>query len=201
MAAALALSACSAVQNGAETDTIPILEDNIPAGGGIIITSESAESTSEATETEQAETASSEASKPAETWADTDEPPLELPSAADTEESSEDEYDGEINYIELTYYDITLEMGDSSMPIVTMYPDNAPDKSEIWSSSDESIAEVDDIGNITALSEGECVIKVQSAVSPEVFAEVYVTVISPEEEETESETESYSENESDIQLT
>ncbi|MCI7767006.1 MAG: D-alanyl-D-alanine carboxypeptidase family protein [Oscillospiraceae bacterium] len=199
-AAVLMLSACSAVQNGDETDTIPVLEDNIPAGGGVIITSEAIEVIEEITEASTSETIASESSKPAETWANTDEEPLEIPQR--TESETEESYpEGEITYIELTYYNVTLETGDSSMPIVTMYPEDAPDKSEIWSSSDESVAEVDDIGNITAISEGECIIKVQSAVTPEVFAEVYVTVISPEEEESEAETEAFSENESETQLT
>ncbi|MBQ5333717.1 MAG: M15 family metallopeptidase [Oscillospiraceae bacterium] len=59
------------------------------------------------------------------------------------------------------------------------------------------MAVVDDIGNITAVSEGECIIRVQSAVSPEVYAEVNVTVISPEEEESEPS----SKNEGDTELT
>ena len=71
---------------------------------------------------------------------------------------------------------MTLEEGKSSMPIVTMYPETAPDKSEIWTSSDEKVATVNGMGNITAVSEGICTVKVQSAVCPEVYAEVKVTV-------------------------
>lgn len=94
---------------------------------------------------------------------------------------------GTVREIILTYYEITLSAGDSSMPIVTMYPEDAPDKSEIWTSSDESIACVDGIGNITAISAGSCVIKVCSAASPEVSAEVRVTVeASPEAYETKA---------------
>lgn len=194
--AALALSACAAAKDiPDETDVIPVLGDNL-------ISSESLTEENTAADTEAVSANSetvSEISKPTETWADTDEPPIELP--AQTEEETEDPDRDEITAIELTYYEVTLETGKSSMPIVTMYPDNAPDKSEIWTSSDESIAEVDDIGNITALSEGECIIKVQSAVSPDVYAEVYVTVTAAPEPEVTEETEKSEPSESDIQLT
>ena len=187
-AAALVLSACTPVEDGSETDTIPVLGNNI-------VTAEEEPIKTEPTESEAAPV-SEEQSKPAETWADTEEPPLEIPPQSETE--TEDTYsEGEITVIELTYYNVTLETGDSSMPIVTMYPEDAPDKSEKWTSSDENIAVVDDIGNITAVSEGECIIRVQSAVSPEVYAEVNVTVISPEEEESEPS----SKNEGDTELT
>ena len=163
--AALTLAACSSVENTpADTDAIPVLGDNA--------------SFSEAVSDENASPeTSAETSKPAETWADPEEPPLELP--VQTEEAM----DGEITDIELTYYEITLEPGETSMPWVTMYPEDAEDKSEIWSSSDESIAEVDGKGNITAISEGKCVIKVQSAVCPHIYAQVNVTVSSEETED------------------
>ncbi|MCM1579360.1 MAG: D-alanyl-D-alanine carboxypeptidase family protein, partial [Ruminococcus sp.] len=84
---------------------------------------------------------------------------------------------GEITDISLTFYEITMNVGDVKMPIVTMYPEDAEDKSEIWESSDSSIAEVDEIGNITAVSAGECVIRVRSAASPDVSADVRVRVL------------------------
>ena len=99
----------------------------------------------------------------------------ETESPAETAETAA-ESGGEITKIDLTYYEVTLEEGKSSMPIVTMSPATAPDKSEIWTSSDEKVATVSGIGNITAVSEGECTVKVQSAVCPEVYAEVKVTV-------------------------
>lgn len=78
--------------------------------------------------------------------------------------------------IELTFYEITLKKGESKMPIVTMYPEDCEDKSEIWASSDESVAIVDDYGLITAVSEGECTVTVKSAANQKVSAEVKVTV-------------------------
>ncbi|MCM1022876.1 MAG: D-alanyl-D-alanine carboxypeptidase family protein [Prevotella sp.] len=81
-----------------------------------------------------------------------------------------------VESISLTFYSVTLETGQSKMPIVTMSPENAADKSEIWTSSDESVASVDDLGNITAVSEGSCTVRVTSAQNPDVFADVEVTV-------------------------
>ena len=71
---------------------------------------------------------------------------------------------------------MTLSQGEHKMPIVTMSPESAPDKSEIWTSSDESVAKVDGLGNITAVGEGTCVVTVASAASPNVTAKVNVTV-------------------------
>ncbi len=87
--------------------------------------------------------------------------------------------DGSVTKIDLTFYETSLNIGDSVMPIVTMYPENAPDKSELWTSSDEAVACVDSMGNITAAGAGECTVKVQSAVCPEVYAEVKVKVKKP----------------------
>lgn len=188
--AVLALTACASVEEFPdETDTLPALGDNV-------ISSEPISDETAPSDTEAVSVTSeifTETPKPAETWADPEEPPIELP--VQTEEESEESDSGEITAIDLTYYEITLETGERSMPIVTMYPEDAEDKSEIWSSSDENIARVDDMGNITAVSEGECVIKVRSAVSPDVYAEVMVTVAAaPESQETEK-------SDSDAQLT
>lgn len=85
-----------------------------------------------------------------------------------------------ISSISLSYYDAEMEIGDEYMPIVTMYPEDAPDKSEIWTSSDTSVAKVDELGNITALSEGYTTVKVASAANPKVFASVHVHVTDPD---------------------
>lgn len=82
----------------------------------------------------------------------------------------------DVESISLTFYSVTLQTGQSKMPIVTMLPENASDKSEIWTSSDTDIATVDDMGRITAVSEGSCTVRVTSAQNPDVFAEVEVTV-------------------------
>lgn len=81
-----------------------------------------------------------------------------------------------VESISLTFYEVTLQVGQSKMPIVTMLPENAYDKTEIWESSAPEIASVDGLGRITALSEGSCTVTVKSAQNPDVRAEVKVTV-------------------------
>lgn len=194
--AAVTLAGCSAVEEFPdETDAIPVLGDAVPEDN-IDMTETSAETVSETTTSTESITTVSETEETsdtaeetyiteAETYAETEASPdvvtvTEAETAAetiaDTTAETAAESGGEITKIDLTYYEVTLEEGKSSMPIVTMYPENAPDKSEIWTSSDEKVATVNGMGNITAVSEGICTVKVQSAVCPEVCAEVKVTV-------------------------
>jgi len=95
-------------------------------------------------------------------------------AGGDVEEQSETI---SVESISLTFYEVTLQVGQSKMPIVTMSPENASDKSEVWTSSDENVASVDGLGNIKALSEGNCVITVTSAQNPDVSANVAVIVV------------------------
>lgn len=81
--------------------------------------------------------------------------------------------------ITLSTYSVELTVGGKKMPIVTMLPDDCSDKSEIWESDDTSVATVDSLGNITAVSEGSCTVTVKAAANPEVSAEVKVTVTAP----------------------
>ena len=78
--------------------------------------------------------------------------------------------------ISLSLYSVSLQIGESKMPIVTMLPENTSDKSEIWTSSDSGIASVNELGNITGISEGSCTVRVTAAKNPDVYAEVEVTV-------------------------
>ena len=80
--------------------------------------------------------------------------------------------------ISLSMYSVTVQVGQSKMPIVTMLPENTSDKSEIWTSSDPDVASVDKSGNITGVSEGSCTVRVAAARNPEVYADVEVTVTS-----------------------
>lgn len=91
-------------------------------------------------------------------------------------ESGYDAGDDSIDGIELSFYSVSLYSGESAMPIVKMFPEDAEDKSEIWTSSDETIATVDGLGNITAVSQGECIVTVYSKANPVVCADVVVTV-------------------------
>ena len=81
-----------------------------------------------------------------------------------------------VHDISLTFYTTELKVGNKTMPYVTMSPETAVNKDEIWKSSDEKIATVDSLGNITGVSEGECTVTVTSADNPAVSAEVKVIV-------------------------
>lgn len=96
-----------------------------------------------------------------------------------TEETAAAEASGDtdtVTSITLTFYSVTLSVGESCMPIVSISPETAPDKSEIWTSSDETVAQVDGLGNINAVSEGSCTVTVRAAADPDVYAQVEVTV-------------------------
>lgn len=100
----------------------------------------------------------------------------ESSSNLESETSSASISANDIIAISLTTYHVTLLPGESIMPIVTMYPQEAENKEEIWKSSDEAVASVDQYGNITGISEGSCTVTVTSKANPSVFAEVSVIV-------------------------
>lgn len=85
-------------------------------------------------------------------------------------------HEGCVTEIKLTFNSVSMKVGDKKMPIVTMYPQTADNKKEDWTSSDENVATVDWLGNITAVGGGTCTIRVTSVDNPAVFAEVAVTV-------------------------
>lgn len=86
-----------------------------------------------------------------------------------------------VNGIKLSMSSVSLCVGEKKMPIVTMSPQNATDKREMWTSSDTSVATVDGIGNIMGIAEGDCRVTVTSVNNPSVSATVSVTVL-PEAE-------------------
>ena len=84
---------------------------------------------------------------------------------------------GTVTGMQLSFYHATMYLGDPSiMPVVLLEPADAADTREIWESSDNSVASVDENGNISAVSEGRCIIRVHSVSNPSVAAEVIVTV-------------------------
>ncbi len=84
-----------------------------------------------------------------------------------------------VERISLDKYEVSLTVGLSDMPWVTMYPESAPDKREIWTTSDSSVASVNSYGLITGISEGSCTVTVRSADNESVYAEVTVRVSQP----------------------
>ena len=71
--------------------------------------------------------------------------------------------------------ELTLEIGETAKLDATILPEDTTDKTLIWSSSDETVAYVDQEGVVTAKSEGNAVIKVTTI--NDVTAECIVTVL------------------------
>jgi len=84
----------------------------------------------------------------------------------------------QVQSISLDRTSVEIAAGLSDMPWVTMLPEDAADKSEIWMSSDESIATVDPYGRILGIAPGQCTVTVTSGACPDLSAEVRVTVYS-----------------------
>ncbi len=64
--------------------------------------------------------------------------------------------------VEITPKDNTLKAGETVQLTATVLPENATDKSVIWSSSDTAIATVSEEGLVTAISEGSVTITVKT---------------------------------------
>lgn len=77
--------------------------------------------------------------------------------------------------------DVDLVAGDTSQLTATVKPDGATDKTVAWSSSDTSVATVDENGLVTAVAVGQATI---TAASGEVSATVTITVTDGETPET-----------------
>lgn len=79
-----------------------------------------------------------------------------------------------VDAIELSDSEKKLNVGKSFTITATVKPDNAWNRTVTWSSSDPSIATVDENGTVTAIAEGEAIITAESADG--VTAECKVTV-------------------------
>ena len=79
-----------------------------------------------------------------------------------------------VSAIELSESEKKLNVGKSFTITATVKPDNAWNRTVTWSSSDPSIATVDENGTVTAIAEGEVIITAESADG--VTAECKVTV-------------------------
>ena len=78
--------------------------------------------------------------------------------------------------ISLDKYSTTIQVGLSDMPWVTMTPESATEKGEIWTSDNPSVATVDEYGRIKGINVGECEVTVQSKDNPSLTATIKVTV-------------------------
>ena len=108
------------------------------------------------------------------------EPETETEAATDTdtapEETTEHEDTVHVNEIKLDKYEVNVRAGETDMPLVTMLPESAENKGELWESSNTAVATVNYYGKITGVAKGECIVTVTSEDNPEVKAEVKVTV-------------------------
>ncbi len=67
-----------------------------------------------------------------------------------------------VDSVSLDTDDMTLQVLEKRKLTATVEPDNAVDKGLIWSSEDESVAQVDQQGNVTGVKEGETTITVKT---------------------------------------
>ncbi len=74
---------------------------------------------------------------------------------------------------------IELETGDTEMIMPMAYPAGSTESDEIWRSTDPSVAEVDSMGNVTAVGAGECEIILTFSNNPAAEARVTVSVTEP----------------------
>ena len=67
-----------------------------------------------------------------------------------------------VTSVSLDRFSITLEEKQSTILVATVSPNDADDKTVIWSSSDSNVATVDQSGMVTAMKEGVTTIKAQA---------------------------------------
>ena len=120
-------------------------------------------------ETTEGETTEGETTEGETTDADTTE-------AETTDDETTEDEDNKVESIKLDKYEVNIKVGEDDMPMVTMLPEDAENKGEIWKSSDLEVATVNSYGKIIGVGEGECTVTVTSEDNPEVTAEVKVTV-------------------------
>ena len=77
---------------------------------------------------------------------------------------------------EISLDDVSIEKGGDKLLTAKITPENATDKAVTWSSSDDSIATVDENGKITTLEKGVVTITAKSKKYPEISGTCTVTV-------------------------
>lgn len=179
LAATLIFSGCKEIEDAVTADATPavsLTQMTFQEDQGLTDIIEYDTEFPETSETENyIEAISETTSEVTETSAAQSETEKAVPAEGDSEDIPDS---GEIlpESISLSMYSVTVQTGQSKMPIVTMLPADASDKSEIWTSSNTDIAVVDELGNITGISGGSCTVRVSAAKAPDVYAEVEVTV-------------------------
>ncbi|MBQ2745620.1 MAG: Ig domain-containing protein [Lachnospiraceae bacterium] len=83
-----------------------------------------------------------------------------------------------VEEVRLDYNEVTLKIDETFRLTALVLPEDATNKELIWKSSDESVAKVDETGNITAVGAGSATIMCQSADSG-VFDYCNVSVYQP----------------------
>ena len=98
-----------------------------------------------------------------------------IPKTSHTNESdSSNKSDSSVKKITFTNSEIEINIGDLICIEYTVSPENSGDDNVIWSSSDESVATVDEEGKVTGASEGTCTV---SASFENSSADLTVTVV------------------------
>ena len=86
----------------------------------------------------------------------------------------------QVEFIELSQTELVLNPNDSRLITAAVLPKSATNKSARWESSDEAIATVDEIGEVTAVAVGTCTITCSATDGSGVKAECIVTVTNPD---------------------
>lgn len=81
-----------------------------------------------------------------------------------------------VESMDISVSSIYLKSNEYYTPIITFYPSNADNKNAVYTSSDPTIAAVDEEGHIQAVGEGTCTVTVTSAGNPNVSQNITVTV-------------------------
>ena len=79
--------------------------------------------------------------------------------------------------ITLSQKDMNLRVGESETLIATVYPSDADNQAVTWTSSNFSIASVDQTGKVTAVAAGTSIISCRATDGSGVYAECKVTVL------------------------
>ncbi len=86
--------------------------------------------------------------------------------------------------VQLSTRELSLNVGESEMPIIYGYPEGCSEANEIWTSSDTNIATVDNMGNVTAMNAGECYIILKFDNNPAIEVQIKITVAGSDTPET-----------------